>query len=512
MNFWLGFLAALACLGTVTAQEESIFGYGDVVKKAEALAQQPFTPQLQQLSPDLQNLDYDLYRRIRFLPEHTVWPSLPYRLGFFHPGYYYKQRVLFHAIEPDRIRDIPFSPSYFHYDKEIVFSGRECFAGFKVYVPSARPGVQDEFLSFLGASYFRAIAKGLHWGLSTRGLGIDTGLSPEEFPNFCEFWIRQPKPTDTSLQFYALLDSQSVTGGYQFNVHYGETTTMDIQATLFFRKKPHVVVLAPLTSMFYFGENTVNKPTLKPDYQPTGKTEFSMNKTDFKRREFRPEVHDSDGLLMETASGEKLWAPLDNPKSVVIRKFSDVTSFSLLQRDRNLSHYLDLEAEYHRRPNLTVVPKSDFGPGYVRLLEIPSNDEYSDNVVAGWELANTPEAGSRYEFAYQLVWDGKEPETNQFRVVSTTVHPNPRANETRFTVEYAKPENAETIPVDELRPYVAANQGGQVKDIQFAPTERGWLVSFTIFDPTPPQTMDVSCVILRRDRFYSEKWLYLLNT
>ena len=192
MNFRLGFLAALSCLGTVTAQEEPIFGYGDVVKKAEALAQQPFAPQLQQLSRDLQNLDYDLYRRIRFLPEHTVWPSLPYRLGVFHPGYYYKQRVLFHAIEPDRIRDIPFSPSYFHYDKEIVFSGQETFAGLKVYVPSTRPGIQDEFLSFLGVSYFRAIAKGLHWGLSTRGLGVDTGLSPEEFPSFCEFWIRQP--------------------------------------------------------------------------------------------------------------------------------------------------------------------------------------------------------------------------------------------------------------------------------------------------------------------------------
>jgi periplasmic glucans biosynthesis protein len=314
------------------------------------------------------------------------------------------------------------------------------------------------------------------------------------------------------LQFYALLDSQSVTGGYQFNVRYSETTTMDIQATLFFRKKPQVVVLAPLTSMFYFGENTVNKPTLKPDYQPTGKTEFSMTKTDFKRREFRPEVHDSDGLLMETASGEKLWAPLDNPKAVVVRKFSDVTSFSLLQRDRDLSHYLDTEAEYHRRPNLTVIPKSDFGPGSVRLLEIPSNDEYSDNMVAGWELANTPEAGSRYEFAYQLVWDGKEADTNQFRVVSTTVYPNPRASETHFTVEFAKPESGETIPVDELRPFVAASQGGQVKDIQFAPTEQGWLVSFTIFDPTPPQTMDISCVILRRDKFCSEKWLYLLNT
>ena len=132
-------------------------------------------------------------------------------------------------------------------------------------------------------------------------------------------------------------------------------------------------------------------------------------------------------------------------------------------------------------------------------------------MVAGWELANTPEAGSRYEFAYQLVWDGKEADTDQFRVVSTTVYPNPRASETHFTVEFAKPEKGETIPVDELRPYVATGPGGQVKDVQFAPTEQGWLVSFTIFVPAPSQTMDISCVILRRDRFCSEKWLYLLN-
>src|SRR5260221_9245640 len=142
MNFRLGFLAALAGLGTATAQEQPIFGYGDVVKKAEALAQQPFAPQLHQLSSDLQNLDYDLYRRIRFLPEHTVWPSLPYRLGFFHPGYYYKQQVLFHAIEPDRLRDIPFSPSYFHYYKELVLGGRETFPGFKAYDPATLHGYQ----------------------------------------------------------------------------------------------------------------------------------------------------------------------------------------------------------------------------------------------------------------------------------------------------------------------------------------------------------------------------------
>jgi glucans biosynthesis protein len=505
-------LFALILAREAIAQEESVFGYRDVVQKAEALSKQPFVIQNQELSPDLQHLDYDLYRRIRFLPERSVWRDSPYRLGFFHPGYYFKRRVLFEEIEKDRLRDIPFSPEYFYYDKTLNFSGHETFVGFKTFVPSSQPGIQDEFMSFLGASYFRAIAKGLHWGLSSRGLAVNTGINgPEEFPDFREFWMRKPNPSDDFLEFYALLDSESLTGGYQFIVRYGAITTMDIKATLFVRKKVDVLVLAPLTSMFYFGGNTVSKPTLKPDYQPTGKTEFSMNKTDFHRREFRPQVHDSDGLLLETSSGEKLWAPLNNPRSVSVRLFSNVLSYSMVQRDRNLNDYLDREAEYHLRPSLTVIPKSDFGPGAVRLLELPSSDEYSDNVVAGFQPQSPPEAGASFEFAYQLKWRGDEPDSNQFRVLSTTVRPSPGSNETRFAVEYGKPESGETIPVAELRPYVVAGQGAQVKDVQFTPTDRGWLVGFTIFDPDFSRPLDISCVILRRDTFCSEKWQYLLN-
>ena len=514
MRILVALFVVLFGVRTAQAQDHSApFDYQDVVKKAEALAQKPFVPQVQQLSPDLQNLDYDLYRRIRFLPARTVWADAPYRLGFFHPGYYFKRRVVFHAVENDRIRDIPFSPAYFYYDKPIVFSGREAFVGFKAFVPSSQAGIQDEFMSFLGASYFRAIGKGMHWGLSARGLAVNNGVSgPEEFPDFREFWIREPNPGDSSMVFYVLLDSESVTGGYQFDVRYGETVTMDVKGTIFVRKKPQVLEIAPLTSMFYFGENTVNKPTLKPDYQPSGKTEFSMNKTDFKRREFRPEVHDSDGLFMDTVSGEKLWVPFDNPRSVTVRQFSSIRSFSFLQRDRDLSHYLDREAEDQKRPSLTVIPKSDFGPGFVRLLQIPSADEYTDNQVAGWELQNPPDAGGKFEFAYQLLWRSDEPNTTQFRVISTNLRPSPGSNETRFTIEYAKPEKGESIPVAELKPYVTVNQGGQVKDVEFTATDRGWLVSFTIFHPPPSLAMDISCVILRGDSFCSEKWLYLLKT
>ena len=505
LSIWFG--------NSISAQEAAkVFDYQDVVKKAEALAKQPYAAPTMELSPDLQHLDYDQYRRIRFLPEHALWPGAPYRIGFHHPGYRSLTPVLFHEIEKDRLRDIAFSPSYFFYDSPINFSGHEQFVGFRAYVPEKQSGLLDEFIVFQGASYFRAVAKGVAWGLSARGLGVNIGISaPEEFPIFREFWMRKPNPGDEALQFYALLDGPSVTGGYQFSVKYGETTVVDVKATVFIRQKPEVLVFAPLSSMFYFGGNTVNKPILKPDYQPTGKMDFSMNKTDFNRREFRPQVHDSDGVLMDTTSGEKLWVPLNNPRSVNVRRFSSVVSFSLVQRDRDLSDYLDREANYHRRPTVTVVPKSDFGPGYVRLLEFPTADEYTDNIGVGWEPQAIPDPGGHIELAYQLLWRGDEPNTDQFRVVSTTVRPNPAANETRFLVEYAKPEKGETIPVAELRPLIQTGDGAQVKDIEFTPTNRGWLVGFTVFTPNASQPLDISCVILRRDVFSSEKWLYLLN-
>src|SRR5260370_7954851 len=198
----------VVCLAsTAVVQDANVVGYRDVVQKAAALLKQSFVQQNQEISRDLQNLDYDLYRRIRFLPERSVWRNLPYRLGFFHPGYYFKRRVVFQEIEKDRIRDIPFSPEYFYYDKPLSFSGHESFVGFKAFVPSSQPAVQDEFMSFLGASYFLVIAQGLPSGLPSHRLPVNTGVcQPEEFPDFREFWMRKPNPTDDFFEFYALLD------------------------------------------------------------------------------------------------------------------------------------------------------------------------------------------------------------------------------------------------------------------------------------------------------------------
>jgi glucans biosynthesis protein len=240
--------------------------------------------------------------------------------------------------------------------------------------------------------------------------------------------------------------------------------------------------------------------------------DFGMNKTDFNRREFRPQVHDSDGLLMDTPSGEKLWATLENPKSVVIREFSNATGFSLVQRDRDVAHYLDQEAAYHRRPSLTVVPKN-LASGRVRLLELPSVNEYTDNIVVGWQPLDGVAAGARSDYSYQLVWRGDEPDQDQFRVVSTTLRPSPSSNETLINVEYARPLHGETIPVEQIHPLVLSGTGGEIKNVQFTPTEFGWLVTFTVHAMNAnPSNLELSCVILRRDKSCSEKWLYLLNT
>ena len=219
-------------------------------------------------------------------------------------------------------------------------------------------------VTFLGASYFRGLAKGQKYGLSARGLAINTAeMIGEEFPIFKEFWLQKPKTKDKVITLYALLDSKSVSGAYRFEIIPGANTIMNIEAHLFPRENIQKIGIAPLTSMFLFGEN---------------------NKNDFD--DFRLEVHDSDGLLVHNGHGEWLWRPLDNSKKLRISSFVDngVKGFGLLQRDRDLSNYQDFEANYQSRPSAWVEPLENWNDGYVQLVEIPSRQEIHDNIVAYW--------------------------------------------------------------------------------------------------------------------------------
>lgn len=368
---------------------EKNFSFDMVIQKAKKLAGQPYKSPAKNLPPELQELNYDKYRDIRFVRENGPWynQNLPYEIQFFHLGNIFETSVNINEVLGGVSRPINYSSRFFDYGKNQLpteeFSHLG-YAGFRLHSPLNTSAYFDELVTFLGASYFRGLAKHQKYGLSARGLAVDTAeMTGEEFPIFTEFWIEKPAPHDKFIQIYALLDSKSISGAYSFKITPGTNTIMDITAELFAREDVKKLGIAPLTSMFLFGEN---------------------NKHDFD--DYRPEVHDSDGLLIHNGNDEWLWRPLDNSIHLRISSFVDNNpqGFGLLQRDRNLQNYLDFEAHYQERPSAWVEPSENWGKGIVQLVEIPSRQEIHDNIVAYW-IPDTPIlAGQHYRFSYRLIW------------------------------------------------------------------------------------------------------------
>jgi glucans biosynthesis protein len=384
-------LVSAFCLVVAThAASAATFGLDDVVALARTLAGTTFRVPDNGLSKELLELDYDQYRDIRFRPERAVWhdAKLPFEVMFFHPGFHYERAVRIHEITPAGVRDVPFSREQFDYGKNSIDPSKlraPGFAGFRVHYAINTPKYKDEVLVFLGASYFRALGKNQVYGISARGLAVDTALaSGEEFPSFTEFWIERPAANATQLTLYALLDSRRVTGAYRFVVKPGVDTVIDVGARVFLREQVTKVGIAPLTTMYLFGEN-----------QP------SAGGTDF-----RPEVHDSDGLSIHAGTGEWIWRPLVNPKRLLVSSFAltNPLGFGVLQRDRRFSHYEDLEARYERRSGAWVQPIGNWGAGRVELVQIPTPDETNDNIVAYWVPDALPPPRQPLAVDYRLLW------------------------------------------------------------------------------------------------------------
>lgn len=381
-------------LAVLCAWDARAFGFDDVAARARQLATRPYAVPVAKLPAELKALDYDGYRDIRFNPQRALWrkEGLPFEVAFFHLGKFQTLPVAINEVTPQGVRHIPFDRADFDYGRNNLSPqkwGDLGFAGFRVHYALNNPQYKDELVVFLGASYFRALGKGQHYGLSARGLGIDTvGGAGEEFPRFTEFWIERPAPGATALVVHALLDSPRATGAYRFTLRPGEQTVADVQARLYLRAGVATLGLAPLTSMFQHGEN---QPRLD---------------------DFRPEVHDSDGLMI--ASGDRagnvewLWRPLVNPKRTLVTSFSvrELKGFGLMQRDRRHASYEDTEAQYEQRPSAWVEPQGDWGPGRVELMLLHTPDETDDNAVAYWVPESAPAPGQPLDFAYRLHWQG----------------------------------------------------------------------------------------------------------
>ena len=330
------------------------FDFADVAARAEALSRQPYRNLSPKLPAELAALNYDQTRDIRFRPARALWRAdqQPFELMFFHVGgKYHVRSVRVNEVTPSGVRHIAYDSADFDYGKNKLSpqTWGDGFAGLRAHYPLNGREYKDEVVVFQGASYFRALGAGQRYGLSARGLTIDTvGGQGEEFPWFIEFTVVRPAADAKTLTLYGLLDSPRASGAYQFDVRPGEETVVDVRARLFLRASVATLGIAPLTSMFFFGEN-----------QPH-------------RTDFRPEVHDSDGVMVATGEGEWIWRPLVNPNQTLTTSFSmrSLKGFGVMQRDRSFNDYEDSEASYELRPSAWVEPVGSWGPGRVELVQL----------------------------------------------------------------------------------------------------------------------------------------------
>lgn len=351
------------------------------------------TPHVTAPAPDgfLGKLSYDDYRLIRFRDDHARWneEGSNFRLAAFHMGWLFTEPVVIYEVANGQATEMRFSTDDFEYLNDLATRVPEHaslpgVAGFRLNYALNRPDKLDELASFVGASYFRALGRHSAYGLSARGLAVNTATSQgEEFPRFSKFYTERGPAGSQSVTLYATLDGPSVTGAFRIVIKPGAATVMDVTARLFFRNDVEELGIAPLTSMFLYSEK---------------------NRAKFD--DYRPNVHDSDGLRIERADGDVIWRPLNNPPRLTGSYFAEEApkSFGLYQRDRRFESYEDTGARYERRPSLKVEPLGDWGKGTVRLVEIPSDLEANDNIVAYWVPDAKAKAGDSLEMSYRLSW------------------------------------------------------------------------------------------------------------
>ncbi len=395
--------AVLSVLPSSASAEVAAFTFADVQAKAQDLARAPYS-EVKQVPDFLAKMTPDEWHDIRFRPEKALWAAedLPFNIQFFHPGLYYDRPVRVHIIGAQDVAPVAFDPGMFQYSSEsltrqISEAKGIDFAGFRIHYPLNRAGYKDEVAVFLGATYFRALGKGNSYGIYSRGLVLDAACAQgEEFPYFKEYWIERPSPDAKSITVYALMDSPSLAGAYRFIIKPGAPTVMDVKCALFSRSNARnfeKIGFAPLNSMFFYGEEKNGRAG-----------------------DFRPEVHNSDGLLFSEGKHWN-WMPLDNPKRLSITTFPlrNPRGFGLLQRDGDFKSYQDIGARYEKRPSLWVKPEGDWGAGSLNLIKIPTEGDMHDNIVAFWcpdkptpEGSNAQNAELRYPdmmmYEWKLFW------------------------------------------------------------------------------------------------------------
>lgn len=518
-------IVPLAALTALCAAHAAEFSFESLRERARELAAAPHQPLPLGLADFWKNLHYDQHRDIRFRMDEGLWAKdkLPFSIDFFHPGWTAKEMVTIHEVTGGKDRALAFDPGLFDYGKNLIPAGTPApggYAGWRARCQLNTRDYMDEFLVFLGASYFRAIPAHSPYGLSARGLSINSGIPgvPEEFPIFTGFHLQRPEKDAKSLTAWAVLDGPSVAGAYRFTVTPGTETVMDIEAEITLRKPVRQLGLAPFSSMYWFGEGTHPKP-----------------------HDFRPEVHDSDGLLLELESGNLHFRPLEHAHSRFrhcVFTMERPRSWALVQRDRVFASYEDTEARYHERPSVRVEPLKGFEHGRIHLIEMPTIDETSDNIVLFWEPSTAPEPGKPFHFHYRLRWQRDPAPSGIFEVRATrSGTPVQKPEEILMAIDFAKPlrpvrktGDPKWDDMTKLKPVVTINRQQAkllhvgLKDMSMAnvddlPAGLGRsdqlhmpqvLRAFFVIDPTKDvHEMDMTCELQDESgKAVSERWTY----
>ncbi len=484
------------------------FDWDRLSHMAQVRSAEPWRENGDKLPEPLASITYDQLRDIRFKPARSTWrdQNLPFEAQYFHLGLYQSQPVRINEITADgQVRRLPYRVDDFDFGANRFDAsawGDLGHAGFRLHFPLNNVAYKDELVVFLGASYFRALGAQQQYGLSARGLAVDTvGGSGEEFPRFTEFWIQRPTADAREVTVYALLESPRVTGAYRFDIRPGFATTMGVRAQVFAREGAAPVAtlgIAPLTSMFLSGEN-----------QPLP-------------GDFRPEVHDSDGLMMVTGEGEWLWRPLQRPKGIAVSSFSTThpRGFGLMQRDRRFASYEDVEARYERRPSAWITPRGEWGAGRVELVQLSTPDETHDNIVAYWVPAQPLLPGQPLEFAYDIAWQGDEQQRPPSSWVTqsrrgygyTRLSAEEQAQQPKYILDFAGPAIDALPPGAEVKAVVSANANGRVLEaIAYPnPATRTWRVSLRVTRIDPTQPVELRAFLQHQQHTVSETWTHLL--
>ena len=492
---------AAAGASQLTLGRPFAFSFDHLKQLAQTKVAQPYSPP-PAVSPEvLQQLSYAAWGAISFDTDYALFKDSRLPVTFFHLGRYFQQPERIYAVQAGQAREVVYDARYFHMPADSPahqLPPGVGFAGFRVQEP--RDGALDwrtnDWVAFLGASYFRAIGALRQYGLSARTVALDTAVADrgEEFPAFTNVFLEQPHSGSATITVYALLEGPSIVGACRFQLTRGEGVVIEVDLSLHMRRNVERFGIAPITSMYWFSE------TAKPEAV-----------------DWRPEVHDSDGLAMWTGAGERLWRPLNNPPKIAASAFSDDNpkGFGLMQRDRNFDHYLD-GVLYDRRPSLWVEPKGAWGKGSVQLIEFPTNSEINDNLFAAWVPQAPAVAGDHFEIGYTLYWLADEPHPSPLaRCVATRLGEadTTRAPKIRqFVVEFLGGALVDVPAGARPEPSISASRGRVEDPVRLEPVPDGvaghWRVMFNLTDLVGDDPVELRMTLALGGRTVTEVWIY----